>query len=454
MNLSSAFLLRKNQSLILLSTFFFFQIYITLIWYAPELLGKNPTDRRMFVDLVTEFTQALLILGLSIIAWSASSRRKNNSLMQWSINPAILLIFPYLFFILMSLKKNDLVSAGNPTWITMVVLILATWIGLRSERIAIEGLLTFLSFLSLTHLCMIYLSQPQLVANLTDSTGLDFSAIRNGIRALGVTFNAGFLGIAQVVSIFTCAAYLANGSGVKKTIFQTLAWLTICLSLVSLYLSGSRLPALGVGLGVIYITFSSRFAWAARRPKFMLGTYFFSFISLGFIVPRVIGLVAGSPETANFSGRLDLWQCVIGNAESYLPFGVGAEAARKSGFCAQLDWSHGWRHAESISLTGLVEFGIPGFLIWPIVFILLLPIVIKSAKNGYFLGAAIFIAFVVLGETGGMLSSYLPIIGSSAPRGIFNFFIYILIWVYVLKYEALSQQSAESRKKVANLEQM
>jgi hypothetical protein len=443
---------RPSRSIALLGIFYLCQVYVIASWFNPELIGIDKSTRSELIMRVNMLSNVLLAAGLIVIALSfqnLQSRRFGNFDL---IIPAILML-PICVSAMMSLKKNDLISFGNPTWITMSVLVFAIWLGLSSAKGAIESLLVLLCIVSITHLLMIYTSQPELVANLS-SNGYSLSAIRGGIRALGLTFNAGFLGIAQVVSVCVSVSYLAKVSIKKQFLFRFVAWVNIFFSAVNLYLSGSRLPAVGIALGAIYIVASSRFDWAADRPKIMLTTYFISFISLGFLIPRTVGLVTGSVETANFSGRLDMWQCVLRNVDPYLPFGLGAEAARKAGFCSELDWSQGWRHAESISLTGLVEFGIPGFLIWPIMFGLLVPIAIKSARNGHYAGAAIFVAFVVLGETGGMFVSYLPVSGSSAPRGVFNFYLYVLIWVYVMRYESLSQKTSNGGNKVVNLEQL
>jgi hypothetical protein len=422
------------------------QVSSVVVWHNKGKYSFLPSiDKIAFANGVIATTTLIAFLGF-LVLWNILSKYPNLS-DGYAYVPFVL-ITPILFTIVISMLKLEFKIAFNATWYAMILLIFITWFGVAKMPNARNFLMLLASFITFFQVVYFGIFSP--LDFQLGGVGRVITVVKSGteIRPTGLTFNAGFLGIAQVPIFFLALSTLRSVKGFKRVIAVSVLIGSLCLALIS----GSRLPISVMAIGSVFyliLLMKTKIVY----PRLFLGILVTTFVTLGFFVPYFVGLRVGNTELSTFSGRLDLWKCVLGDYKEFIPFGVGVGGVIERGFCPDLEWSSGWRHAESISLSSLVETGPVGALLWIVVFLILLNSSTKVLQAIRGASPIVIAGFFVLSQTGGMLGHYIPIVGTSTSRGIFNFFLYFIIGIAFLRVEINELLDLESKHQKAYSEQ-
>jgi O-antigen ligase len=249
-----------------------------------------------------------------------------------------------------------------------------------------------------------------------------------GDRPTGLLFNA----FAMSYSTLICIAIglsLIN----KANKNQKLGVLIIVTSVFSLLLSGTRTSLWLASLILVshFIFFNQNIA---RKIKVSIPILL---VVVGAGAPfflLYLGLKTGNSEWSTLNGRTAMWGCVTSKWEDFIPFGLGLDEAFPPQFCADSGWFSNLRHPENMFLLSLVESGPLGFMSYVLLFAFtiwraalgvrqknLTPIFITSI---FLLSCLIYVS----------LFHYLPFLPERpADRGIYNFHLFYLIWVWYMK---------------------
>jgi O-antigen ligase len=147
-----------------------------------------------------------------------------------------------------------------------------------------------------------------------------------------------------------------------------------------------------------------------------------------------LGQIMGNLDWATLNGRTQMWSCVSNNANSFIPFGVGLDDAFPPKFCAESGWFSNLRHPENMFLLAFVESGPLGFVAYVVLFIFAVIKSIAALNERVILPLAITLIFLLSNLIYVSLFHYLPFLPDRpADRGLFNFYLFYLIWVWVMK---------------------
>jgi O-antigen ligase len=145
------------------------------------------------------------------------------------------------------------------------------------------------------------------------------------------------------------------------------------------------------------------------------------------------GIYSGNQELATLNGRTTLWVCVLEKSSEFIPFGVGVNAAFPQGFCVSEGWFSRVRHPENIFLLSFVEAGFMGLISYLFLFTVALWVSVRALKQGYALSLAFTATFLMSSSISVSMFHYVPFLANrSADRGIFNFYIFVFLWLIVL----------------------
>jgi O-antigen ligase len=150
---------------------------------------------------------------------------------------------------------------------------------------------------------------------------------------------------------------------------------------------------------------------------------------------------------ATLNGRTFLWECVTSKWQQFIPFGVGVQGAFPQGFCSDDEWFSKLRHPENMFLLNFVESGILGFLGLVLLFLVSFYYAGKSLKQGSALPLSITATFLLSSIFYVPLFHYLPFLENrTADRGVFNFFIFTLLWMAIMRAFSSEKELQKAKK--------
>jgi O-antigen ligase len=204
-------------------------------------------------------------------------------------------------------------------------------------------------------------------------------------------------------------------------------------SIISLVLSGTRTSIwLGLLIAVSIISIKK-----IKNLNYMKIYIPLILIVLGVGAPFLLlalGNVTGNIEWATLNGRTQMWSCVAEKANNFMPIGVGLDDAFPPKFCAESGWFSNLRHPENMFLLAFVESGPIGFVAYLVLFIFTVIKSFAALNKRVILPLVITMIFLLSNLIYVSLFHYLPFLPDRpADRGLFNFYIFYLIWIWVMK---------------------
>jgi len=399
-NISTFLLTRSDQIK------FNFDIYLNFIKYTTLLMSL--------------YAVLLLISDIRII------KRKFNLL---TISTSGLILALYFTMII----HTDKLALFSPTIFLMLVIFVIYSVKLINFQDLLKVVFLLTMSNSLFVLLQIFNFIPVAQENIRESV-FDI-----GNRPTGIFFNAFAMGYAMSICFIIFSYQL-----IKKNI-NLINVLGSIFSLVSLNFSGTR-TSLVLSLILIFLLFI--FFKINSKNIIPILTFIFTFVvaSTPFFIIG-IGNFFNIGSLSGLNGRTQLWSCVLNKWESFLPFGVGVQAAFPQGFCSDDVWFSRLRHPENMFLLTYVEAGIVGLLTLVGFFIVVFYISNNAIKKGNYLPWAISNIFLLSSLFYVPLFHYLPFLPNrTADRGVFNFFLITLIWVVILKISLEDNQSSSYPK--------
>jgi O-antigen ligase len=208
--------------------------------------------------------------------------------------------------------------------------------------------------------------------------------------------------------------------------------LAAAFSLISIIFSVTRTSLLLIAISVLLILIQNT-SFANKYWKLI--TISMPALLLAFpLVSVLVGNLNGNQDMGTLNGRTFLWNCVTSKWDQFVPFGVGVQGAFPQGFCSDDEWFSKLRHPENMFLLNFVESGILGIVGLVLLFVITFWFSGKALKRGSGLPMAITSTFLLSSIFYVPLFHYLPFLENrTADRGVFNFFLFTLLWMAVLK---------------------
>jgi O-antigen ligase len=251
------------------------------------------------------------------------------------------------------------------------------------------------------------------------------SIASDGNRPTGLFFNAFALSTAAVMTYLVGLYNLV----VKNKIWVSL--LVIGTSLVTLVLAATRTSLYLAVILTFIVIFQKKFN---SYKKSIFAT--FAALLVGVAAPFLAipyGIYSGNQELATLNGRTTLWDCVLEKSGEFIPFGVGVDAAFPQGFCVSEGWFSRLRHPENMFLLSFVEAGFLGLTSYLFLFAVAIWASIRALKQGYALSLTFTATFLMSSTIYVSMFHYVPFLANrTADRGIFNFYIFVFLWLIVL----------------------
>jgi O-antigen ligase len=252
--------------------------------------------------------------------------------------------------------------------------------------------------------------------------------IESADRPTGIFFNAFAMSYAVTITLTIGLVLFLRKS--RQRLFEALI---VVSSIISLILSGTRTSAwLGLLIVISIISINK-----IKKLKYLKISIPLILLLLGVGAPFLflgLGQIMGNLDWATLNGRTQMWSCVSNNANSFIPFGVGLDDAFPPKFCAESGWFSNLRHPENMFLLAFVESGPLGFVAYVVLFIFAVIKSIAALNERVILPLAITLIFLLSNLIYVSLFHYLPFLPDRpADRGLFNFYLFYLIWVWVMK---------------------
>ena len=267
------------------------------------------------------------------------------------------------------------------------------------------------------------------------------SIASDGNRPTGLFFNAFALSTAAVMT------YLVglNNLLAKNRVWQSLVIITT--SLVTLLLAATRTSIFLAAILTIVYLLQSKVANYARAT---LASAFAILVGVGAPFLSIpVGITRGNEDWATLNGRTTLWSCVIEKSEQFIPFGVGVDAAFPQGFCVSEGWFSRLRHPENMFLLSFVEAGFLGLVSYILLFVVTIWLSIRALKNGYALSLGFTATFLMSSSIYVSMFHYVPFLTNrTADRGVFNFYLFVFLWLIVLAIGEYRVKNAIAKKKL------
>jgi O-antigen ligase len=251
------------------------------------------------------------------------------------------------------------------------------------------------------------------------------SIASDGNRPTGLFYNAFALSTAAVMT------YLV---GLYNLVVKNKIWISLLVigtSLVTLVLAATRTSLYLAVILTFIVIFQKKFN---SYKKSIFGT--FAALLVGIAAPFLAipyGIYSGNQELATLNGRTTLWVCVLEKSSEFIPFGVGVDAAFPQGFCVSEGWFSRLRHPENMFLLSFVEAGFMGLISYLFLFAVAIWASIRALKQGYALSLAFTATFLMSSTIYVSMFHYVPFLANrTADRGIFNFYIFVFLWLIVL----------------------
>ena len=365
-----------------------------------------------YLQSVKYITLLLLIISITMAIPNWKQIRNYDPIKYIFITQILIL---YLVMVI----HTDLKAINSPTFILMLVLTMFVFI--------YQVDLKTINLVSITIAILNFLLGALQIAKVIPVAQ---DNIREGLvlisdRPTGLLFNAFAMSYASVIT-FAISAYF-----LKKRILILLNTLAIICSLASILLSATRTPLILVAISglLIYCQDQKLIQNNWKIISLIIPSIFIAFPLISIILGNQIGNV----NLATLNGRTQLWSCVTSRWQEFMPFGVGVQAAFPNGFCSDDEWFSKLRHPENMFLLNFVESGFLGVIGLVSLFVFTFWASGKALSKGSALPMAITATFFMSSIFYVPLFHYLPFLENrTANRGVFNFFLFTLLWMAVL----------------------
>lgn len=423
----------KQVSELFLSLYSLFFLFLILqILNVTIFLGNkydpNNFDFQFYLNSIKFTTLFLLLHSLIILIVKFKS-------IKYEFNK---LTIATLFFILtiyftMVIHTDRLVIL-SPTFLLLFILfILFTTLPFELKNyLVIAHLITYINLI-------IVILQVLKVIPIAQENFRD-SLIDIGNRPTGIFFNAFAMGYAMGILYFV---FLNEIYKFKLNLNNLLGMLT---TIVLIYLSGTRTVLIYIVSITIIIFLNKKFKLEKKATFIVYSTATF-IISLPLIL-IFIGNIFKINELSSLNGRAQLWSCVTNKWMEFLPFGVGVQAAFPQGFCSDDPWFSKLRHPENMFLLSYVEAGFIGVLSLITIFVIALKFSVKNLKEKEVAPFLITTLMILSSMFYVPLFHYIPFLPNrTADRGVFNFYLMILIWLISLRIYNVNKNKSTRPKK-------
>lgn len=398
--------------------FFFWQIIVISIY-----LGSR--DRENFQPLLSNglylgvISLATLLMVIHLFIIQPTKKLKKDDKIYLFI-----LTFPTLVLYVSMFINHDFRSMQSITLLFIIFLPIVIWrtdFSIIDQKIFNLTISLYSIINTLFVILQVYQIIPVAQINMRNLTLL------NSDRPTGLLFNAFAMSYASLI----CFAIGLNSLFRLKN--KNFALTIVATSLVSLILSGTRTS---IWLGIL-ITFSIIFHYKMASIKKVKVVFPTLLLILGVGAPFILLLIGhfnGNTDWSTLNGRTQMWSCVIEKSNEFIPFGVGLDEAFPPKFCADSGWFSELRHPENIFLLAFVESGPLGLISYLLLFVYTLLNSFKSLKNKLIMPIILTSIFLLSNLIYVSLFHYLPFLPNRpADRGIFNFHLFYLIWIWILK---------------------
>jgi hypothetical protein len=246
-------------------------------------------------------------------------------------------------------------------------------------------------------------------------------------RPTGLLFNAFAMSYASVI----CLAIGINL--ILKNKSNTMGIIIASTSFISLILSGTR-TSIWLGFLIIISMIIVSKIRNNQKTKVLVPSLL---VILGVGAPFVlllIGLSIGNTEWSTLNGRTQMWSCVVDRSSEFIPIGVGLDDAFPPKFCADSGWFSNLRHPENMFLLAFVESGPLGLMAYVLLFTFTIIKSFGAFKRKMVLPLILTATFLLSNLIYVSLFHYLPFLPNRpADRGIFNFHLFYLVWIWIMK---------------------
>lgn len=403
--------------------FLFFQLFAILTFLATR--NESSIDFDNYLQVVKYSTLILLFLSLWILLSERKSVFKYDPLKYTFVLQIAILYFTMII-------HTDIKAINSPTIVLMLVLSLT----LFSQKITSNSINLISIIISYINFAIVLLQVLNVVPVAQDNIREGLNLITD--RPTGLLFNAFAMGYASVIN-FSIAAFF-----IKEKKYVILNLLATLFSIASIVLSVTRTPLILIAISTFLILFQSS---SMFRKRWKLITISLPALLITFpLVSVLVGNSNGNQDMATLNGRTFLWNCVTSKWDQFIPFGVGVQGAFPQGFCSDDEWFSKLRHPENMFLLNFVESGILGFVGLVLLFVITFYYSGKALQAGSALPMAITSTFLLSSIFYVPLFHYLPFLENrTADRGVFNFFLFTLLWMAVLKLfkSEITQQKAK-----------
>jgi len=390
--------------------FIFFQILTSLTFLATRI--SNPINFDSYLQVVKYSTIVLLVLSI-VIAFFQKQKIFRYDALKYIFTAQIFILYFSMII------HTDIKAINSPT----IVLMLISSLIIFSNKISSKSINIFSIVLANVNFLIILLQVLNYIPVAQDN-------IREGLniiidRPTGLLFNAFAMGYGAVIT-FSISAYF-----IKEKKLVGLNLLAAAFSLISIIFSVTRTPLLLIGISVLLILIQNT-SFANKNWKLI--TISMPALLLAFpLVSVLVGNSNGNQDMATLNGRTFLWNCVTSKWDQFVPFGVGVQGAFPQGFCSDDEWFSKLRHPENMFLLNFVESGVLGIVGLVLLFVITFWYSGKALQRGSGLPMAITSTYLLSSIFYVPLFHYLPFLENrTADRGVFNFFLFTLVWMAVL----------------------
>lgn len=387
------------------------------------LLSRNPNRGGIGLSMdiylaVVGLSTLIFAIFLAIQLILYNKLVKPNNLLV----PAAFSLPTFALYVAMFIN-DDLKTALGLTFLILLIAPFILWIS-NQDTIMTEkhfnSIIIILAFSSFA-ISLLQVLELMPVAQINIREGV----ATEGNRPTGLLFNAFALSTAAVITYLVGLYNLV----IKNRIIISIA--VVLMSVITLALAATRTSLFLATVLTFFVLLQKRFD---TYLKASLAT--FSALIIGVAVPFLAipyGNWRANQELATLNGRTTLWSCVLDRTDQFIPFGVGVEAAFPQGFCVSEGWFSRLRHPENMFLLSFVEAGFLGLGAYLFLFAVTIWASIRALKNGYALSLGFTATFLMSSTIYVSMFHYVPFLANrTADRGIFNFYLFVFLWLIVI----------------------
>ena len=405
--------------------FIFFQILTTLTFLVTRI--SNPIKFDSYLQIVKYSTIVLLVLSIVIALFQKQKIFRYDVLKYIFMSQILILYFTMII-------HTDIKAINSPT----IVLMLISSLIIFSNKISSKSINIFSIALAIVNFLIVLFQVLNYIPVAQDNIREGLNLISD--RPTGLLFNAFAMGYGAVIT-FSISAFF-----IKEKKLVALNLLAAAFSLISIIFSVTRTPLLLIAISVLLILIQNT---SLVNKYWKLITISMPALLLAFpLVSVLVGNSNGNQDMATLNGRTFLWNCVTSKWEQFVPFGVGVQGAFPQGFCSDDEWFSKLRHPENMFLLNFVESGILGIVGLVLLFVITFWYSGRALQRGSGLPMAITSTFLLSTIFYVPLFHYLPFLENrTADRGVFNFFLFTLLWMAVLKL--FNSETTEQKAKTS-----